>query len=108
MSGSQWGSWFRRALQTRVLGRTLSTLTTVDQVFHRELGRWLTAIEKLSIMGFCALPGVSQAYEQEPCSIVSCCKSYSIEQVINYPNYCNLEHNHTRTCSNGDSKSAVQ
>ena len=65
-------------LQTLILGRTLSSLTTVDQVYNRELKRWLTAIEKLSIMGFCTTPEVSQVYKQDPWSIV--CSMFYVSQ----------------------------
>lgn len=44
-------------------GRTLPAYTTVDQIFSRHHGRWLSALEKLTSMGFPATPSIAGSYK---------------------------------------------
>ena len=49
----------------------LPTFTTVDQLWHRELGRWLCAEEKLAAMGFPIGADIARAYGVDPTQIDS-------------------------------------
>lgn len=55
---------------SKCCGRTLSTFTTVDKQWHRQKGRWLSALEKLSVMGFPVTKTITKTYGLEDCTVV--------------------------------------
>lgn len=47
------------------VGRSLPTFTTIDMQWSRTLGRWMTSSEKLTALGFPAVPEIAKAYGVE-------------------------------------------